>query len=54
LGTNREIVEQFQVGKTFISKLLQRWKEMGILSPQAQGSGVKSKLEEIHLQKHKR
>jgi len=51
LGTIREIAKQFQVGKTFVSKLVQRWQETGSVSPLPQGGGAKSKLEEVHLQK---
>lgn len=50
LGTIREIAKQFQVGKTFVGKLLQRWQEKGIVSPLPQGGGIKSKLEPVHLQ----
>jgi putative transposase len=51
LGSIREIAQQFQVGKTFVSKLLQRWQEKGSVSPLPQGGGVKSKLESVHLEK---
>ena len=51
LGSIREIAQQFQVGKTFVSKLLQRWQEQGSVSPLPQGGGAKSKLESVHLEK---
>jgi transposase len=51
LGTIREIAKQFQVGKTFVSKLLQRWEHTGSVIPLRQGGGAKPKLEEVHLQK---
>ena len=51
LGSIREIAKQFQVGKTFVNKLLKRWQEEGVVSPLPQGGGVKPKLESVHLQK---
>lgn len=51
LGTIREIAKQFQVGKTFVSKLPQRWEQTGSVIPLRQGGGAKPKLEEVHLQK---
>jgi putative transposase len=48
LGSIREIAQQFQVGKTFVSKLLQRWQEQGSVSPLPQGGGAKSKLESLN------
>jgi transposase len=51
LGSIREVAKQFQVGKTFVSKLLHRWQETKSVSPLRQGGGAKSKLEALHLQK---
>jgi len=51
IGTIREIAKQFQVGKTFVNRLVQRWKNTGSISPLPQGGGTKSKLEENHLQR---
>jgi len=47
-GSIRQVAQRFKVAKSFVQKLLKRYREEGTLAPKAQGGGFAAKLSE-HL-----
>jgi transposase len=50
-GTIAQVAARFQVGQTFVKKMLRQWRERGDLTPRPHGGGAAASLGTQHLQK---
>jgi transposase len=50
-GTIAQVAARFQVGQTFVKKMLRQWRERGDLTPRPHGGGATASLRTQHLQK---
>jgi transposase len=50
-GTIAQVAARFQVGQTFVKKMLRQWRERDDLTPRPHGGGATASLGTQHLQK---